>query len=265
MAKPFVKWVGGKSKIAKTIIDSFPKHFRNYYEPFVGGGAIYFNLKLFDKTSFLSDLNPELMITYKVLQQEPNLLIKQLELFQDNHSKENYQKIRAAPFSQDPIQVASRFIYLNKTCFNGLFRVNSHGRFNTPIGDKERPTICDKQNLFLVSECLKNAQIEYGHFSEIKPKKDDLVYCDPPYHGTYNQYIARNKFDEKSHRDLKTCADAWKKNGAYVVISNSNTPFVRDLFKNFKIIELQAPRTVSGKTSGRGDVQELLITSFDEV
>lgn len=147
--KPFLKWAGGKRSIVNTLIEKTPKFFNNYYEPFLGGGALFFSLKKKGK-SFLSDLNLELIITYKQLCESPKDVINSLSIHKKNHSKEYYYRVRKMYNLEDPVEVASRFIYLNKTCYNGLYRVNKKEEFNVPIGSYKNPQIFDKENLMIV-------------------------------------------------------------------------------------------------------------------
>lgn len=266
-ATPFIKWVGGKRGIIDELKERLPKHFNNYYEAFLGGGALFFELSKNLKKAFLSDMNFDLVVAYNVIKKDPDKLIAILEKYSELHSEDFYYKLRSKHDLQDPFEIASRFIYLNKTCFNGLFRVNKKGEFNTPMGKYSNPGICQEENIRACHKALKHATIEYRDFTTISPEKGDLCYFDPPYHPTdENSFTAYAKgdFSEKDQRDLATfCTDLHKK-GVYVMVSNNNTKFIRDLFKSniFKKGIVNAPRLVNCKPNGRNSVEELLITNY---
>lgn len=261
-ALPFLKWAGGKRSIIPQISAHLPDSFKDYYEPFLGGGAVYFALESRIKhRAHLSDVNRELMLTYKVVQTDCENLIKELLAHKKKHSAEYYKKIREQHGNKDPIKLAARFIYLNKTCFNGLYRVNSSGRFNVPMGRYTNPGICDEVNLRAASAVLKTALLSFGAFNKIEPGKNDFVYCDPPYHGTFTDYAAGG-FDDDKQKALKDAADSWVSDGALVMLSNSDTPFIRKIYKGYKFVEVSAPRNINCKVEGRENATELLITSY---
>ncbi len=261
-ALPFVKWAGGKRSIIPQISAHLPETFKDFYEPFLGGGAVFFALESRIKhRAYLSDVNRELMLTYKVVQTDCENLIKALQAHKKKHCAEYYKEVREQHENKDPVKLASRFIYLNKTCFNGLYRVNSSGRFNVPMGRYTNPGICDEVNLRAASEVLKTALLSFGEFNKIEPAKTDFVYCDPPYHGTFADYAAGG-FDDEKQKALKDAADGWVRNGALVMLSNSDTPFIRKLYKGYKIVEVSAPRNINCKVDGRENAVELLITSY---
>lgn len=261
-ALPFLKWAGGKRSIIPQISIYLPKTFNDYYEPFIGGGAVFFALESRIKHhAHLSDVNRELMLTYKVVQTDCENLIEALQAHKEKHCAEYYKKIREQHENKDPIKLAARFIYLNKTCFNGLYRVNSGGRFNVPMGKYTNPGICDEVNLRAASEVLKTAFLSFGAFNRIEPNKGDFIYCDPPYHGTFTDYSAGG-FDDEKQKALKDAADSWVRSGALVMLSNSDTPFIRKLYKGYNIVEVSAPRSINCKVEGRENAVELLITSY---
>lgn len=263
-ALPFLKWAGGKRAIVPEIRVHMPNSFNNYYEPFVGGGAVFFAIEsIIQGKAFLSDINTELMITYKVVASKVEELIKELEIHQNKHSAEYYKKVRDDSKSTDPVKVAARFIYLNKTCFNGLYRVNSGGKFNVPMGRYANPTICDAENLRKASKVLQGASLDFGNFSNITGVSNkDFIYCDPPYHQTFTDYIAGG-FNDDKQKELKKFADICKGRGAYIMLSNSDTPFIRELYKDYYIYEVSAPRSINCKVEGRNNTVELLITSYE--
>lgn len=266
-ATPFVKWVGGKRGVIQELISRLPEKFNDYYEPFVGGGALFFTLNGKLKKAFLSDMNTDLVITYSVIKKEPEKLLEQLRKHKKNHNKEYYYKIRALTNLEDPIQVASRLIYLNKTCFNGLWRTNSKGVFNVPMGSYTNPNIVSEDNIWQCNRVLKKAKITYSDFTKIKPNKDDFVYLDPPYHPTddlsFTKYT-QGDFTEKDQIRLRDFAFELHKKGVKVMISNSNTEFIKDIYKHkdFHIHFIDAPRLVNCKSDKRKPIKEVLITNY---
>ena len=260
-AYPFVKWAGGKRSLIPNIEKVLPKNFNDYYEPFVGGGSVFFSLADRIKKAYLSDLNAELISTYKVLKKDPKSLIKKLKQHKKNHNKKYYLKIRNQHNMEKIVNSAGRFIYLNKTCYNGLYRVNRSGEFNVPIGSYKNPKICDEENLLNVGHILKNTVLKIQSFERIKPKKGDLVYCDPPYDETFTSYT-KNKFNSADQNKLKVYCDKWKKAGAYVIVSNNDTPFIRTLYKGWRFVKVKASRNINCKGQERNKTPELLILSY---
>jgi len=273
---PFVKWVGGKRGLLSQILPLFPKEFNNYFEPFVGGGAVFFELYakglLVDKKIHLSDINSELINAYIVVKEKPNRLIQNLEYYKKVHSKEFYYKIRELDRKENyqdlsDVEKATRFIYLNKTCFNGLYRVNKKGYFNTPIGSYKNPNIADSDTILSASEALQNAIIKHQPFQEVlkEAKKDDLVYFDPPYYplnktSNFTSYDS-NCFLENEQFELFEVFDKLVQKGAKVVQSNSDTKFIKELYKSYDISIVNANRFINSKSSGRGKISEVLIRS----
>ena len=258
---PFLKWVGGKRSIIPQINVFLPKEFVDYYEPFLGGGSVFFALEHRIKhQAYLSDANRDLILTYKAVKNDYENLINELQVHKEKHSVEYYKKIRDQHENKDHVKRSARFIYLNKTCFNGLYRVNKSGRFNVPIGSYANPVIYNEDNLRTASEKLRKASLSFGGFDKIKPAKNDFVYCDPPYHGTFTKYTA-DRFDDEKQKHLKDTIDGWVRNGALVMLSNSDTPLIRSLYKDYRISEISAPRSLNCKADGRKNVMELLITS----
>ena len=265
-AKPFVKWVGGKRSIINELLQFIPKEINNYYEPFVGGGALFF--EIYDKVnySYLSDLNVDLIVTYNVIKNNPKELIKRLKSYQDQHNKEYYYQIRTMQSLEEPIENSARFIYLMRTCYNGLYRVNKKNEFNTPMGKYENPTICDAENLIAVSETLIKADIKYKDFSKITPNKNDFVYFDPPYYPISNDSFVNYVFDgfnEKDQLRLRDFAIELSRNGVNVMLSNSDSEFINNIYKkNFNINKVLVPRVISCKADGRQSIYETLITNY---
>jgi len=266
-AKPFVKWVGGKRSLINELNDNLPSDFGNYYEPFVGGGALFFALEETLSGSFISDRNLDLIITYNVIKKDPHKLIELLKIHDEKHGKEYYYKVRGKHELQNPIEIAARLIYLNRTCYNGLYRVNKSGHFNVPIGRYKNPNIIQESNILACHKALKSTSIEYRQFDQITPEKGDFVYFDPPYHPTdeasFTTYTKSN-FTETDQVRLRDFALKLHKNGVKVMLSNSNTKFINNLYgdKAFKINIVKAPRFINCKSNKRNAVEEVLIVSY---
>ncbi len=277
--QPFIKWVGGKRGLLDQIVPLFPKEFNNYYEPFIGGGAVFFELfsrgLLHNKKVTISDINQELIDTYNVVKNYPQKLIQNLKLYQKEHSKEFYYKIREQDRLESyknlsDLEKATRFIYLNKTCFNGLYRVNKKGFFNTPIGSYKNPNIADLDTIYSASEALENVTIIHQPFQEILnfAKRDDLVYFDPPYYplnktSNFTSYDS-NCFLEDEQFELFEVFDKLADGSVKVVQSNSDTNFIKDLYKKYDIQIVNANRFINSKSSGRGKINEVLIRNINE-
>ena len=261
-AYPFVKWAGGKRALVPYILQVLPEKFNTYYEPFLGGGAVFFGLDSLIQNAVLSDLNAELMLTYRMIQTSPDAVIEVLEEHQRKHSKAHYISTRKEGHcEQDSVKLAARFIYLNKSCYNGLYRVNKSNQFNVPMGAYKNPVICDRKNLLAVSKVLQKAILQVQSFDQITPSAGDLVYCDPPYDETFTQYTDKG-FTSSDQRSLRKACDVWVKSGAYVIVSSSDTKFIRKIWKRYRLIEIKAARNISCKGNERTKVSELLIISY---
>lgn len=250
-----IKWAGGKRAILNKIKPFFPAKFNNYYEPFFGGGAVFFGINT--EKAFISDTNENLITTYEQIRDNHIALISELKALKAKHCKDFYYEMRAKATNND-IDTAARFIYLNKTCFNGLYRVNSKNLFNVPIGSYKDPVICDEPEIVRISNLLQNVDIKHQTFDKISPSKDDFVYFDPPYHNTFTSYN-KDKFDESQQIKLANLFFELKAKGVYVVLSNSDTAFIRDLYKNATIEDILAPRVINSKKTNRQPVIEVLI------
>ena len=244
-----------------------PSDINDYYEGFVGGGALFYEIQDKANKCFLSDTNVDLVITYNVIKKDLKSLIKRLHEHKNNHDNTYYYKVRSQHNLQEPIEVAARFIYMNKTCFNGLYRVNKKGNFNVPAGKYVNPGILQEANLRKVSKLLQSTEIRLLDFNKIKPKRGDFVYFDPPYHPTdaksFTTYTKHN-FTEKDQIRLRDFALDLTKKGVNVMLSNSNVEFIRDIYgsKQFNIGIVNAPRSVNCKPNKRGTVEEVLITNY---
>lgn len=266
-AAPFVKWVGGKRSLVKNLTACFPQRFGTYWEPFVGGGALFFGIHERINGAILSDFNLDLVITYNVIKMQHEALINKLAAHAELHDKEYYYSIRRQHDLEDPIDVAARFIYLNKTCYNGLYRVNKKGEFNVPIGSYENPEIVNMANIKACHHALQGAVIQFQEFDAIEPVEGDLVYCDPPYHpvnsNSFTKYT-KSDFGEEAQIRLHDFLLSLHDNGVNVILSNSDTPLIRDLYGppiwNSDVV--RAPRLVNSNGNGRGRVDELMIRNY---
>jgi len=270
--KPLVKWVGGKRQLLKELKKNMPKSYNRYFEPFVGGGALFFSLR--PKEAFINDYNEELINLYRVVKQKPFELIEDLK--KHKNEKEYYYKIRGLDRDSlsykklSDVKRAGRFVFLNKTCFNGLYRVNKKNEFNSPYGRYKNPAICDEKNILLCSRVLQNSVILNEDFKEIKKeiKKGDFIYLDPPYvplnqTSNFTAYTDRG-FDKKMQFELKEFCDYIDRAGGYFMLSNSYTDFVLELYRDYRIKTVTAKRAVNCKASRRGSVKEVLIRNYGQ-
>lgn len=258
--KPFLKWVGGKRSILPMLTERLPQEFNAYYEVFVGGGALFFDRQ--PQNAFLSDINFHLILTYQAVRDDVERLIGLLKIHADKHSKEYYLAAREKLHTEaDSTKVAALFIYLNKTCFNGLYRVNKSGGFNVPMGDYKEPAILDEDTLRNDSKLLQGVSISQHSFMQIKPQKGAFYYLDPPYHKTYNSYDSGG-FGDDEHKKLAELCHKIHRAGGYFMLSNSDTDFVRSLYKGYTIEDVMASRSVSCKSHQRGKENELIIRNY---
>ena len=273
--KPFVKWVGGKRQLLRQFreLGLYPPEDFNpitntYYEPFVGGGAVFFDL--LPKNAELSDLNNELVTTYNVIKNNVDELIKTLQ--KHIYDKEYYLEVRAKKIEDlSDIEVASRFIFLNRTGFNGLYRVNKSGQFNVPFGRYNNPVICDEDNLRRVSDALQDVTITHQDYKNVlkTAKSGDFIYLDPPYYpinatSSFTSYTAEG-FLEKEQTELRDTFVKLHKKGCFVMLSNSDTPFINELYSGLDgitINKITAGRAINSKGSGRGKITEVLVTNY---
>ena len=259
--RPFVKWVGGKRAIIDTLSQKLPQNFNTYHEPFIGGGALFFNLR--PKKAVLSDVNSKLVKCYEAIKKNVELVIEQLKEHKSKHNKEYYLECRNKLCLEVPDHiVAGLFIYVNKTCYNGLYRVNSSGGFNVPFGKYENPKILDEENLRSCAKILSNCTLKTKNYDLISANKGDFFYLDPPYHKTYNSYNA-DKFGEKEHTELANFCEKLDKKGIKFMLSNSNTDLIRTLYQNYNIENIVNKRFVSCKKAQRGAQNELLIRNYE--
>ena len=272
--KPFVKWAGGKRQIIDKLKFYAPNEFNTYYEPFVGGGALLFELS--PRSAVINDCNKELMNVYECLKDAKKFdaMCRELNHHEANHSEEYYYEIRnldrdKAKFNRlADYKRAARTIYLNKACFNGLYRVNSKNEFNVPFGKKERVNTYDGSNLITVSNYLTMNDVEIlsVDFEESvkNAKKGDFIYFDPPYDSetsTFNSYTEGGFGKDEQIRLAKVFKELDSR-GCYVMLSNHNTSLINDLYKNFNIHVIEAKRNINSNGKKRGKVKEVIITNF---
>lgn len=262
-SKPFLRWAGGKRWLLKHIDEFMPVNgFNQYHEPFIGGGSIFFHVS--PQISFISDLNHELIEAYSGIKDDVELVIKHLKTFKN--TKEDYYRIRTQKF-RSSAKRAARFIYLNQTSFNGIYRVNLKGEYNVPYGNRNNYKI-DYENLRNVQTSLQNTQIVCSDYYESlnNVKKGDLVFLDPPYTVTHNDngFIKYNKklFCLEQQYSLAEMIQEIKQLGAYYILTNAAHPQVREIFDTGdRIIELERASLVGGKNAKRGKYAELIITN----
>jgi len=273
MADPILKWAGGKRGLIPEILSLFPADFknRNYHEPFVGGGAVFFKIR--PKSGSINDVNPRLINFYQVVRDKAEDLIAQAGRYP--HDKGAYYKLRDE-FNRrglSDVEEAALLLYLNKTAFNGLYRVNSKGEFNVPFGRYKNPTIVPEGRIRAASKILKKAQIFNKDFSYVLDyaNEGDLCYLDPPYQpvsdtANFTSYSAEG-FDLTEQRRLRDTCVELDNNGVLFVLSNSYVKPIREMYegiKNFRIEIVQARRAISSKASTRGPINEVLITNIPE-
>ena len=274
--KPFVKWAGGKRQLLPELEKNFPKQFGTYFEPFLGGGAVLFDLlpKKPNLKCNVSDLNSDLVLAYVTIRDKLGRLIESLETHSKNYHKNStgyyYEVRKEEPKNQ--IEKVSRLLFLNKTCFNGLYRVNSKGKFNVPLGRYTNPNIVNKQNLTTVSKFLQSEKIKIScrDFESIlkDAKKGDFVYFDPPYQpvsdtANFTSYTHRD-FTEDDLQRLADLAHQLNSKGCYVLLSNSNTKIVKKLFssKKWKVKEISVNRAINSNSQKRTGHKEVLIKNY---
>lgn len=270
--RPVVKWVGGKRQILDQILNFVPETFDTYYEPFLGGAAVLLTLK--PQKAVVGDLNKELINVYQVIKDNVSKLVFELKLHQNTaeyfYSLREIDRDPKAFLKLSPIKKAARVIYLNKTCYNGLYRVNRAGEFNTPFGNYKRPNIVNETTLRAVSCYFNKAEITFfaTDFEQIlkKPRSGDFVYLDPPYDPVSNtaNFTGYNQsgFDQKEQLRLKKACDRLSKRDVKFLLSNSATDFILDLYKDYQIEIIKAKRPINSDGKKRGEVTEVLIRNY---
>jgi len=254
-AKPFLKWAGGKTQMLSDIERFVPVDFGKYIEPFIGAGALFFHLESND--SVIADANGELIHTYEVIRDTPEQLIEELSKFKNNE-KHFYETRSKNPNRLGKIKRAARLIYLNKTCFNGLYRVNRKGQFNTPFGHRKNPLICDVDTIMKASSVLCNTTILNLDFEEVLnkyAKQGDFIFLDPPYepvseYADFKRYT-KDFFSRDDQVRLKNQFDRLVEIGAHPILTNSDAPFILDLYKDYRIEIIETRRSISSNARTR--------------
>lgn len=296
IVKPFVKWAGGKNSLIPQLTRYYPFELKNgtierYIEPFVGGGAVLIDIlqKYEVKEAYAFDINKDLINCYNVIKTNVENLIQELDkkekefLILDNDARQQYfydirVEYNSYTLNEDiDVKRASEFIFLNRTCFNGLYRVNKDGKFNVPCGKYKNPTICDSNNLRNLSNLIKNVTFEYGDYkkSESFVNENTFVYFDPPYRplsitSGFTSY-AKEDFNDDDQKELANYFYKLDLKNAKLMLSNSNPKnvnkddnFFEDIYKGFVINEVSAKRMINANAKGRGEISELLITNYEE-
>lgn len=280
LAQPFLKWAGGKTQLLDDLLVRIPKKFNEYHEPFLGGGALFFELfnigRMGEKqghifAASLNDINRDLVDAYRSIRSEVEEVIFWLENVYNRYEANFYYEVR----ERDPATIpdraerTARLIYLNKTCYNGLYRVNRSGKFNVPFGRYVNPTICNADVLRMASLALQETCLfceDFGSVVMRNAQEGDFVYFDPPYIPVTEEsftHFTADGFSDTDHAVLAEVARTLKKRGVYVMVSNSDTPFARQLYKDFKIQRVFAKRAINSSGGSRGPVGELIITSYE--
>lgn len=270
MTYPFLKWAGGKRQLLPAILNRLPSEMGTFYEPFLGGGAVLFALAregCFEK-AIVNDVNQELIATYSILRSPTGVseVIALLKTYR--YERAFYDQIRALmPANLTPVEAAARFIFLNRTGFNGLYRVNKDGRFNVPFGAYTNPTICDDSNLLAVRDCLKHVTFESRDFEDSvsSAKEGDVVYFDPPYlpkspTSNFTSYTEKG-FNLAEHRRLAALFRRLADRGVSCLLSNSDVPLTRELYEGLKVETVDARRNINSDGDGRGTVTEILVSA----
>ncbi len=270
---PFLKWAGGKTQLLAQLDPFFPQKISAYFEPFMGSAAVFFFLRRTrgDFPAWLNDSNPELVNCFQIMRDQVDALIPLLHDHRAHHNQTHYYRARAeVPAQLSELARAARLIYLNKTCFNGLYRVNARGQFNVPMGTYKHPRIFDEANLRAVSRALQNATLARGDFGAVldQARAGDVVYFDPPYYTEANGFtsyaVAANgkaTFGTDEQARLANIVAELAARGCIVVVSNSDTEFIRDLYRGFNIHTVRARRAINSNARGRGLVNEVVITN----
>jgi DNA adenine methylase len=263
-ARPFLKWAGGKTQLLGELLSRFPETFNRYHEPFLGGGAVFFALQ--PKRAVLSDINPDLIAAYQAIRDDVDAVMRHLH--RHRADPEHFYKVRALKTNRMKAAArAARIIYLNRTCFNGLYRVNQRGQFNVPYGRYANPKICNRDNLLAVANTLKSAVLRNQSVLNIarQVRRNDLVYFDPPYDpvsltASFTGYT-RGGFGREAQERLAKLFLRLAERGVHVVLSNADTPFVRQLYRGCRIERVMARRAINSRADRRGVVGEVIVTA----
>lgn len=270
-AAPFVKWVGGKGRLLSQLRPLLPPGVEQmrHVEPFVGGGALFFSRR--PRRALLTDINPSLVAAYTAIRDDVETVIGGLRRLARCHSKESYYQVRERYNQSRRVSTSTRaamFIYLNKTCFNGLHRVNRNGAFNVPVGAYKNPRILNEDGLQAASAALQGADLRCASFDSLleNAKPGDFVYFDPPYEpvsrtASFTSY-ARDGFSQDDQTRLRDVYKALDRRGCKLMLSNSDVPFIRDLYRDFEVDTVAAPRAINCDATKRGKVSEVVVRNY---
>lgn len=268
----FVKWAGGKTQLLEQFSELYPQKFNRFFEIFLGSGAVFFNIKqkFSPSQSFLFDINEDLINTFKLVRDHVEELIPLLREHRDKDNNREYFNKQREQFNtmKSGLEKAAIFIYLNKTCFNGLYRVNSEGKFNVPFGKYKKPAILQETKLRMASKLLQNSELLVANFAEAmkRAKENDFVYMDPPYFpltktASFTSY-QKDSFLEEEQRQLVKEFQQLDKRGCLLMLSNSDTQFIRELYEGYKIHTVKARRAINRIGTKRGKINEIVITNY---
>lgn len=273
LVAPVVKWVGGKRQLLEDLIPLCPKRITSYCEPFVGGGALLFNRQ--PSVAYINDINEEIINVYRIIKDNVEELIAELKKYRNEsdyfYTVREWDRDKNVYSNLSNVQKASRMIYLNKTCYNGLFRVNGAGEFNTPFGNYKNPNIVDSTTVKAVSSYFNSSTIYFSNidYAEILNDipKNTFVYLDPPYDpvsGTSNfTGYAKGGFDKNEQVRLRDCCADLDKRGIKFMLSNSATDFIRDLYHDYSLIIVHAKRTINSVSTKRGEIDEIVVRNYE--
>ncbi len=264
-ARPFLKWAGGKAQLLEQLRPLLPTRFANYFEPFVGGGAVFFGVR--PPAATLSDVNSELVKTYEVVRDRPSALIAALK--RHRYEKDYFYSVRDQnPAELSVVERAARMIFLNKTAFNGLYRVNSRGQFNVPFGRHRQPQFCDEDNLKACALALEHVRLENADFEAVlgDARRGDFVYFDPPYvpvsdTAYFTSYIPGG-FSWADQQRLAAVVSRLAARGVKVMLSNSDVPALRELYRDFRVETVTATRRINSRVDGRGSLTEIVVLTY---
>jgi DNA adenine methylase len=265
-SRPFLKWAGGKGQLLEQLRPLLPTRFRRYLEPFAGGAALFFSLK--PKNAVLADINAELIDCYRATRDDVEGVIEALGAHR--YAAEDYYRVRAVDGATLPLaERAARTIYLNKTGYNGLYRVNRAGKFNVPMGRYSNPLFCDAENLHACCKALQGVDLRVADFEDVasRAKTGDFVYFDPPYvpvsdSADFTSYVPGG-FGADQQRRLATVFGRLARRGVHAMLSNSDTPTVRELYRDFSIHRVLAARYINSRGTRRGKIGEVVVTNYD--
>lgn len=266
---PFIKWVGGKGRLLAQLEELMPSQYEGYHEPFVGGGAMFFHLR--PRQASLSDLNERLVTTYRAVRDDVDGVIERLAEHRRNHCATHFYECRQrfnARHELDEADAAALFVYLNKTCFNGLYRENARGEFNVPMGSYAQPSILDVDGLVAASRALSDTEIRVAGFEAVldRAQEGDLVYFDPPYvpisrTSSFTSYTGAG-FDATLQVRLAQVFAELARRGCFVMLSNSDSRLVHELYAGWRIDRVRAPRSINSRATGRGAISEVVVRSW---